>query len=72
MKMLDDAIAYMAKADLDTIPAESTSTRDEMTVDATGEPTDLFEKDAWCRYLELLAHENNAEQRRVAEIVDKK
>jgi hypothetical protein len=40
--------------------------------DAIGEPTDLFEKEARCRYLELLAHEKNAEQRRVAEIVDKK
>lgn len=72
MKMLDDAIAYMAKADLDTIPAESTSTRDEMTVDATGEPTDLFEEDARCRYLKLLDHEKNAGQRRVAGIVDEK
>jgi len=41
-------------------------------LDATGEPTDLFEEDARCRYLKLLAHEKNAEQRRVAEIGDKK
>jgi hypothetical protein len=95
VKMLANAIAYVAKADLDTIPAESTSTRDEVGVDsrqrqkqrdnvragkgsgpygldAIGEPTDLFEEHARCRYLDLLAHEKNAEQRRVAEIVDKK
>ena len=95
MRPLANAIAYVAKADLDTIPAESTSTRDDVGVDprqrqkhrdnvragkgsgpygldATGELTDLFEKDARCRYLKLLAHEKNAEQRRVAEIGDKK
>jgi hypothetical protein len=71
--MLDNAIAYMAKADLDTIPAESTSTSDEMTVDATAKPADLsFEEDARRRLVSLLAHEKNTGQRRVAGIVDEK
>jgi hypothetical protein len=72
MKKLADCIAYVAKVESDSMLAEVTSTRDMGELDATGEPTDLFEEDARCRYLELLAHEKNAEQRRVAEIVDKK
>ena len=86
---------HWRRPDLDTIPAESTSIRDELGVDsrqrreqrgnvragegsglygldATGEPTDLFEEDARRRYLELLTHEKDAEQQRVAGVVDKK
>jgi hypothetical protein len=38
MKKLGDCIAFLAKADLDTMPAESTSTGDEVVLDSQCQP----------------------------------